>query len=88
MSAISHLLVVLSYGIVAAALAFALLDDYRTTGAAIDVLDLAQTMKRNGIDLVAEKVETERSVAELLDFSVDFGQGILFGEPRLARDAA
>lgn len=38
--------------------------------------------------LIAEKVETERMVAELLDLNVDFGQGYLFGEPRHARKIA
>ncbi len=65
-----------------------LLSDYARTGAAIDAFDLAEVMRRSGLNLVCEKVETERTVAELLDFNVDFGQGYLFGEPRLARDEA
>ena len=32
--------------------------------------------------LVVEKVETERELVELLDHSIHFGQGYLFGEPR------
>jgi cyclic-di-GMP phosphodiesterase TipF (flagellum assembly factor) len=65
-----------------------LLSDYARTRAAIDAFDLAEVMRRSGVNLVCEKVETERMVAELLDFNVDFGQGFLFGEPRLARDEA
>ncbi|MEE8544842.1 MAG: EAL domain-containing protein [Alphaproteobacteria bacterium] len=65
-----------------------LLSDYARTRAAIDAFDLAEVMRRSGLNLVCEKVETERTVAELLDFNVDFGQGYLFGEPRLARDEA
>lgn len=40
------------------------------------------------IDVVVEKIETEETLRELLDFGIDFGQGYLFGEPRLARLAA
>jgi cyclic-di-GMP phosphodiesterase TipF (flagellum assembly factor) len=64
------------------------LSDYARTRAAIDAFDLAEVMRRSGLNLVCEKVETERVVAELLDFNVDLGQGYLFGEPRLARDEA
>lgn len=40
------------------------------------------------IKLVAEKVEEEDTLRKLLDKQIDFGQGYLFGEPRLARPAA
>lgn len=40
------------------------------------------------VKLVAEKVETEDILRKLLDKQIDFGQGYLFGEPRLARPAA
>lgn len=47
------------------------------------------TLKRRldgkAIDLIAEKIEDERSLLALLDYGLDFGQGYLFGEPRLAR---
>mgnify|MGYP003339569298 FL=1 len=36
-------------------------------------------------DLV-EKIETEQMLVELLDYSIDFGQGYLFGEPRLSKE--
>lgn len=42
-------------------------------------------LDRNAIDLVVEKIETDRQLLDLLDLSVDFGQGYLFGEPRLAK---
>lgn len=38
-----------------------------------------------GLDLIAEKVETEPMLVELLDLGIDYGQGYLFGEPRLSR---
>ena len=41
---------------------------------------------RSGIDLVAEKVETEAQVADMLDLRADFGQGWVFGEPRRSRE--
>lgn len=37
------------------------------------------------IDLVADHVESEPMLLELLDMHLDFGQGYLFGEPRIAR---
>lgn len=48
-----------------------------------------ETVKRKldvaGLDLIAEKVETEPMLVELLDLGIDYGQGYLFGEPRLSR---
>ncbi len=55
-------------------------------GADIHPMDLKQALARPRIDLIVDKIETERSVAELLDYDVDFGQGYLFGEPRPSRD--
>lgn len=49
--------------------------------------DLKGLLDRNAIDLIAEKVETDRQLLELLDLHIDFGQGYLFGEPKLARKA-
>ncbi|WP_374310781.1 EAL domain-containing protein [Dongia sp.] len=37
------------------------------------------------IDLVADHIESEPMLLELLDMHLDFGQGYLFGEPRIAR---
>ena len=39
-----------------------------------------------GVDLIVEKIETEQMLVELLDYDIDFGQGYLFGEPRLSQD--
>ena len=50
--------------------------------------DLKRAMERHGIDLIVEKIEDERTVVQLLDFDVDYGQGYLFGEPRPARAAS
>ncbi len=34
-----------------------------------------------GIDLIVEKVETEKQLVEILDIGIDYGQGYLFGQP-------
>lgn len=47
--------------------------------------DIKQWLDREGLDLIVEKIEDERQVVELLDFEIDYGQGFLFGEPRLSR---
>ncbi len=47
---------------------------------------MKQTLDRAGISLIVEKVEREQQLIELLDYGLDFGQGYLFGEPRLSRD--
>ncbi len=48
---------------------------------------LKDTLNRNAIDLIVEKVEDEASLVELLDYDIDFAQGFLFGAPRLSRAA-
>ncbi|MEE9301932.1 MAG: EAL domain-containing protein [Alphaproteobacteria bacterium] len=49
---------------------------------------LRRALKRAGIELIVEKVETEQVLVELLDYAIPYGQGYLFGEPRLSRSAA
>ena len=50
--------------------------------------DLADLLARSGIDLVAERVESENVVVNLLDYDVRFGQGFLFSPPRPVRQEA
>jgi len=50
--------------------------------------DLKAELNRFGIDLIAEKIESDQTLVELLDYPIAFGQGYLFGEPRLSRDDA
>jgi cyclic-di-GMP phosphodiesterase TipF (flagellum assembly factor) len=50
--------------------------------------DLPDLLARFGIDLIAEKIESEGSVVDLLDFDVKFGQGFLFSPPRPVRAEA
>jgi cyclic-di-GMP phosphodiesterase, flagellum assembly factor TipF len=49
------------------------------------MMELRGHLNRHNIDLIVEKIETEAQLIELLDLYIDFGQGYLFGEPRLAR---
>ncbi|RMD64198.1 MAG: EAL domain-containing protein [Alphaproteobacteria bacterium] len=53
-----------------------------------DNVSLVRACQRHRIDLIVEKVEDESRLVELLDFEIPFGQGYLFGAPRLARPAA
>tara|TARA_R110000868_G_scaffold225999_3_gene478355 strand:- start:5807 stop:7015 length:1209 start_codon:yes stop_codon:yes gene_type:complete len=48
--------------------------------------DMAGLFARHGIDLIADKIESESTVVEVLEMDVAFGQGHLFGEPRPVRD--
>ncbi len=53
----------------------------------IDVVDLKRTLERHGIDLIVEKIESEPVLLNVLDLHVDFGQGFLFGEPKVGQEA-
>ncbi|MEQ1781047.1 MAG: EAL domain-containing protein [Hyphomonadaceae bacterium] len=44
--------------------------------------DVPALFVRYGIDLIAEKVETEKAVIEILEFEIPYGQGHVFGAPR------
>ena len=57
-------------------------------GSAVAAEDLKKLLARHGLSLIAEHVESEKSVVQLLDFNVDFGQGYLFGGPRAVRGDA
>ncbi|HEU5017178.1 MAG TPA: EAL domain-containing protein [Pseudolabrys sp.] len=47
--------------------------------------DVADLLARSGINLIAERIETESTVLDLLDYDVRFGQGFLFSPPRPVR---
>ena len=49
--------------------------------------DFARLMRRYGVELIAEKVENERQVVDILDLDIQLAQGHLFGEPRAIKDA-
>ncbi len=62
-----------------------LLAELRRPSLDIDVRDLKATLDGWHIDLVIERIEQEDTLRELLDLNIDYGQGYLFGEPRLSR---
>src|SRR6266700_4124366 len=51
----------------------------------IDASDFSDRLGRFGIDLIAEEIESETYVVDLLDFDVRFCQGPLFSPPRPVR---
>jgi cyclic-di-GMP phosphodiesterase TipF (flagellum assembly factor) len=55
-------------------------------GAMVPAEDLKVLLLRHGLNLIAERVEDEKTVVQLLDYAVDFAQGYLLGEPRAVRD--
>jgi cyclic-di-GMP phosphodiesterase, flagellum assembly factor TipF len=50
--------------------------------------DLPDLLARFGIDLIADRIESEGTVVDLLDYDVKFGQGFLFSPPRPVRAEA
>ena len=50
--------------------------------------DFSDLLGRFGIDLIAERIENESTVVDLLDYDVRFGQGFLFSPPRPVRAEA
>jgi len=66
--------------------AHTLTDDMGSANAAVAAEDLKKLLERNGLNLIAERVEDEKTVVQLLDYGVDFAQGYLFGEPRAVRE--
>jgi cyclic-di-GMP phosphodiesterase, flagellum assembly factor TipF len=50
--------------------------------------DFSDLLGRFGIDLIAERIESESIVVDLLDYDVRFGQGFLFSPPRPVRAEA
>jgi cyclic-di-GMP phosphodiesterase TipF (flagellum assembly factor) len=65
-----------------------LLNRAGTATSDIHPADLSDLVGRFGIDLVAEKIESEGSVVDLLDYDVRYGQGFLFSPPRPVRAEA
>lgn len=62
-----------------------LLDPKQASLSDIHAADLSDLLGRFGIDLIADHIEGERAVVDLLDFDVRFGQGFLFAAPRPLR---
>lgn len=49
--------------------------------------DFAPLIRRHGLELIAEKVESEKQVVDILELDIAMGQGHLFGEPRAIKEA-
>lgn len=62
-----------------------LLEGAEQAGAKIHPADLADLLDRYGLSLIAEKIENEPTVLDILDYDVRFGQGFLFSEPKPVR---
>lgn len=45
-----------------------------------------EELRRNRLELIVEKVETEEQLLDLLDLDMPLAQGFLFGQPRLCRN--
>jgi cyclic-di-GMP phosphodiesterase TipF (flagellum assembly factor) len=69
-------------------IAASLLLNRSVAGTDIHTADLSDLLGRHGISLIAEKIETEAVVVDLLDYDVRFGQGFLFSPPRPVRAEA
>ncbi len=52
----------------------------------IHAADFANLTRRYGVEVIAEKVEAERQVVDILELDIAYGQGHLFGEPRAIKD--
>jgi cyclic-di-GMP phosphodiesterase, flagellum assembly factor TipF len=48
--------------------------------------DFAALTRRYGIEVIAEKVEAERQIVDVLELDIGLGQGHLFGEPRAIKE--
>lgn len=53
----------------------------------IRAADFAALTRRYGVEVIAEKVEAERQIVDILELDVAMGQGHLFGEPRAIKEA-
>ena len=62
-----------------------LLDPQPSHGLDFETADLATVLSRAGIRLVADRVETESDVPDLIDIDVPLAQGYVFAPPRAVR---
>jgi cyclic-di-GMP phosphodiesterase TipF (flagellum assembly factor) len=53
----------------------------------ISAADIAAVFQRYGVDIIAERIENEDTVLEVLDLDVPYGQGHLFGAPRAIKES-
>lgn len=60
----------------------------RTAGLDIDAADLAQLLRRAGIELIGERAEHDRAVADLIDLDIRLAQGFAISQPRPVKPEA
>lgn len=65
-----------------------LLSELKDDGGLLHLKRMKAELDRNGIDVIVEKIETDRQLLDLLDMEIDYGQGYLFGKPILYDRAA
>ena len=65
-----------------------LLGEAASVGSDIHAADLSDLLARFGVGLIAERIESETQVVDLLEYDVRFGQGFLFSQPRPVRAEA
>lgn len=65
-----------------------LMSEGAAVSADIHGADLSDLLGRFGISLIAERIETEAQVVDLLEYDVRYGQGFLFSQPRPVRSEA
>jgi len=64
-----------------------LLRELRDTGGLSRMKRLKAELDTRGIDIIVEKIESDRQQVELLDLEIDYGQGYLFGKPLHSSEA-
>ncbi len=58
-----------------------LLKGSKTENGFSDILSRKHNLDVNGIEIIIEKIETEETLLQILDFDLKYGQGFLFGKP-------
>lgn len=51
----------------------------------LDLQIYRRVLANHNIDLIVERIETEQNLLEFLEHNIDYGQGYLFGEPKLSK---
>ena len=62
-----------------------LLKELKDSGGLRRLKRIKSELDTNGIDMIVEKIESEKQLIELLDLDIDYGQGYLFGKPEPAQ---
>lgn len=62
-----------------------LLDPLSQQGIEIHAADLSGLLRRQGVELIADRIESEDTVRDLLDYDIGLAQGHLFAPPRPVR---